>query len=304
MSTGAAELLPSEGTRSRIPRPRRRRRRALSAAALLAPAPPGPRRARLARLHRLPDRDRARRAARGQRARPARARRAEPQPHRLLRLAARPQPRAPVRRRPARRGRDVAGDLRHARVARGGHHRHGDLDRDRGRSWACSPASTAAGSTRCSRASWTSCCRSRSCCWGSGSAPRAACTAASKGWSSRASATIIFIICIATWPYVGRIVRGLVLSMREREFVEASRALGASNLRIMFREILPNLDRADHRLREPADPHEHPARGGALVPGRGHPPADGELGRDDRARRRRSSTPRGGSWSFPASRCC
>jgi peptide/nickel transport system permease protein len=54
-------------------------------------------------------------------------------------------------------------------------------------------------------------------------------------------ASIIFIICIATWPYIGRIVRGLVLSMREREFVEASRALGASNLRIMFREILPNL---------------------------------------------------------------
>jgi peptide/nickel transport system permease protein len=53
--------------------------------------------------------------------------------------------------------------------------------------------------------------------------------------------TIIFIICVATWPYVGRIVRGLVLSMREREFVEASRALGASDLRIMFREILPNL---------------------------------------------------------------
>ena len=36
-------------------------------------------------------------------------------------------------------------------------------------------------------------------------------------------------------------MRGLVLSLREREFVEASRALGASNPRIMFREILPNL---------------------------------------------------------------
>lgn len=53
--------------------------------------------------------------------------------------------------------------------------------------------------------------------------------------------TIIFIISLATWPYVGRIVRGLVLSMREREFVEAARALGASDMRIMFREILPNL---------------------------------------------------------------
>jgi peptide/nickel transport system permease protein len=52
---------------------------------------------------------------------------------------------------------------------------------------------------------------------------------------------IIFLIAIATWPYIARIVRGLVLSLREREFVEASRALGASDLRIMFREILPNL---------------------------------------------------------------
>jgi peptide/nickel transport system permease protein len=62
-----------------------------------------------------------------------------------------------------------------------------------------------------------------------------------KGTIQPGVATIIFIICIATWPYVGRIVRGLVLSMREREFVEASRALGASDMRIMFREILPNL---------------------------------------------------------------
>jgi len=52
---------------------------------------------------------------------------------------------------------------------------------------------------------------------------------------------IIFVITIATWPYVARIVRGLVLSLREREFVEASRALGASDARIMLREILPNL---------------------------------------------------------------
>jgi peptide/nickel transport system permease protein len=52
---------------------------------------------------------------------------------------------------------------------------------------------------------------------------------------------IVFVIAIATWPFVGRIVRGLVLSLREREFVEASRALGASDARIMFREILPNL---------------------------------------------------------------
>ncbi len=52
---------------------------------------------------------------------------------------------------------------------------------------------------------------------------------------------VIFLIALVTWPYVARIVRGLVLSMREREFVEAARALGASDARIMFREILPNL---------------------------------------------------------------
>ena len=52
---------------------------------------------------------------------------------------------------------------------------------------------------------------------------------------------VISLIALATWPYSARLVRGLVLSLREREFVEASRALGASDLRIMFREILPNL---------------------------------------------------------------
>ena len=52
---------------------------------------------------------------------------------------------------------------------------------------------------------------------------------------------ILFLIALVNWTYIFRIVRGLVLSLREREFVDASRALGASNARIMFREILPNL---------------------------------------------------------------
>jgi ABC-type dipeptide/oligopeptide/nickel transport system permease subunit len=53
--------------------------------------------------------------------------------------------------------------------------------------------------------------------------------------------TVIFVIAIASFPYVARIIRGQVLSLREKEFVEAARSLGASNGRIMFREILPNL---------------------------------------------------------------
>jgi peptide/nickel transport system permease protein len=52
---------------------------------------------------------------------------------------------------------------------------------------------------------------------------------------------VIGVIALFTWPYIARIVRGYTLSLREREFVEASRSLGASNMRIVFREILPNL---------------------------------------------------------------
>ena len=52
---------------------------------------------------------------------------------------------------------------------------------------------------------------------------------------------VIFVITFATWPYMARIVRGQVLSLREREFVDAARSLGASDRRIIFREILPNL---------------------------------------------------------------
>ncbi len=52
---------------------------------------------------------------------------------------------------------------------------------------------------------------------------------------------VIFVISLSTWPYMARIVRGQVLSLREKEFVEASKSLGASDLRILFKEILPNL---------------------------------------------------------------
>jgi len=51
----------------------------------------------------------------------------------------------------------------------------------------------------------------------------------------------IFIIALAGIPYMARIIRGQVLSLREKEFVEAARSLGASDTRILFRHILPNL---------------------------------------------------------------
>jgi peptide/nickel transport system permease protein len=52
---------------------------------------------------------------------------------------------------------------------------------------------------------------------------------------------VIFVIAFVNWTYLARIIRGQVLSLREKEFVEAARSLGASNRRILFREILPNL---------------------------------------------------------------
>jgi ABC-type dipeptide/oligopeptide/nickel transport system permease subunit len=54
-------------------------------------------------------------------------------------------------------------------------------------------------------------------------------------------AVIIFVLGFFSFPYIGRIIRGQVLSLREKEFVDAARSLGASNYRIMSREILPNL---------------------------------------------------------------
>jgi peptide/nickel transport system permease protein len=52
---------------------------------------------------------------------------------------------------------------------------------------------------------------------------------------------VIGVIALFTWPNMARLVRGQTLTLREREFVEAARSLGARSSRIMFRELLPNL---------------------------------------------------------------
>ena len=91
---------------------------------------------------------------------------------------------------------------------------------------------------------------------------------------------VIFVISFTSWTYMARIVRGQTLSLREKEFVEASRAAGASNSRIIFREILPNLTAPIVVYASILDPAGDPVRGGALVPGRRRQrPA--ELGPDD-----------------------
>jgi len=52
---------------------------------------------------------------------------------------------------------------------------------------------------------------------------------------------MILVIGFFGWPYIGRVVRGQTLSMREREYVEAARSLGAGRYYILFKELLPNL---------------------------------------------------------------
>ncbi|MGW4384546.1 ABC transporter permease [Kitasatospora sp. NPDC004531] len=52
---------------------------------------------------------------------------------------------------------------------------------------------------------------------------------------------LVFVIGFFGWPYIGRIVRGQAMSLREREFVDAARSLGAGRTHILFRELLPNL---------------------------------------------------------------
>lgn len=51
---------------------------------------------------------------------------------------------------------------------------------------------------------------------------------------------VMIIIGITSWPGIARLVRGEILSVKEREYVYAAKAIGASDLRIIFRHILPN----------------------------------------------------------------
>ncbi len=52
---------------------------------------------------------------------------------------------------------------------------------------------------------------------------------------------VILVIAVFGWAAVARIVRGQVLSIREKEYIEAARSLGASSWRIMFVDLLPNV---------------------------------------------------------------
>ncbi|MFJ8229085.1 ABC transporter permease [Streptomyces sp. NPDC094448] len=59
--------------------------------------------------------------------------------------------------------------------------------------------------------------------------------------SSVRIAILVAVIGFFGWPYVGRIVRGQTLSLREKEYIEAARSLGAGRRYVLFKELLPNL---------------------------------------------------------------
>ncbi|MER7133073.1 ABC transporter permease [Streptosporangium saharense] len=52
---------------------------------------------------------------------------------------------------------------------------------------------------------------------------------------------VVLVIALVYWTYLARVIRGMVLSLREREFVTATRTLGVGDVRIMVRHILPHL---------------------------------------------------------------
>ena len=52
--------------------------------------------------------------------------------------------------------------------------------------------------------------------------------------------TITLVIALLLWPRMARLVRGQVLSLRDQEYVQAAKAVGVSDFRIMLRHIFPN----------------------------------------------------------------
>jgi peptide/nickel transport system permease protein len=60
---------------------------------------------------------------------------------------------------------------------------------------------------------------------------------------------IMVVLGLTQWPQVTRIVRGEVLSLREREFIQAGRALGFSRARLILRHVIPNTPRSGDRGR-------------------------------------------------------
>jgi peptide/nickel transport system permease protein len=60
-------------------------------------------------------------------------------------------------------------------------------------------------------------------------------------WGNKGIVVLAVVLGLVTWTQVARLVRGEVLALREKEFVEAARSVGTSSFRIIFKHILPNV---------------------------------------------------------------
>ncbi len=90
----------------------------------------------------------------------------------------------------------------------------------------------------------------------------------------------IFVgIGLTAWETMARLTRGQVLSVRQKEYIEAARTIGAGNSRIMFKHILPNISGPADRGRDAGDPGVHHHRGVPVVHRPGRQPADAVVGR-------------------------
>ena len=112
------------------------------------------------------------------------------------------------------------------------------------------------------------------------------------GFLGEGVVTLVLVFGLLGWFYSARVFRGVTLSLREKEFVEAARMVGASNWRIIRTHILPHLVGAADRPRYAQCRGVHPCRGGSLVPRARDPASDVELGQLC-SPTRRSTTRRG-----------
>ena len=77
---------------------------------------------------------------------------------------------------------------------------------------------------------------------------------------------LVFVaIGLTSWVTVGRLVRGQMLALKETEFVEAARAIGVSDRKIVTKHLLPERHGSDHRRRHARDPGGDPGRGDARL---------------------------------------
>ena len=81
---------------------------------------------------------------------------------------------------------------------------------------------------------------------------------------------VAVVIGLFLWAPLARVVRGEVFSIREKEYVEAATALGASNTRIIFPPPHSQRDELDHRVRHADGGHRHLARDRSGLPGLRH----------------------------------